>query len=1186
MANFTQAQLNAIETENKTLLVSAAAGSGKTTVLIERIIRSITRTDDPVDISRLLIVTFTRAAALELKQRLSSALSKALSERPEDKRLFRQLSSLGGAHISTIDSFYSDVVRQNARLLGIPSNLRIADESDLRKLQKRAMNEAIDLGYSGELSVSAEEFALTADALGDMRNDERLFEIFFDIYQKLMGHPHALEFLRECTENYEKMGISDFFDSSYGVIIKEYVKEELHFTVRILEDALNYFSNYEAKITAPYATDLNFCRTALSLLETENYKTVREHFNSYAPLAICNPKGEQKTDEAVKFASLRSDMVRDKIRNLSAVYFGAGFSEDELSRFASASASRTRTLYALLKKFDEIYSEEKLTRGICEFNDIKLRAYKLLVASDGTPTELARSLSAEFDCIYIDEYQDVDSLQDLIFRSIAKPDGRFMVGDVKQSIYGFRGAEPSLFMGYRSSFAPLPCDGDNATVFMSDNFRCDRSVIEFTNKICAYLFRGVGGKLEYTDEDDLVFSKQVPQDYTGSKASVVLFDKQKGEWGFENAEAAYIASEIDRLIKEERKADGSPIEASDIAVLSRGSDFCNEVGTALDRYGIKHTSSSSSSFFEDPDVALTVSLLNVIDNPMRDIHLAAVLLSPIFGFNADMVVKLQSAHGESACTLYDALCEYSSNEDELGALCRDFLSTLSELRRESRSLSADKVILGVFSHFSLLSKEENGGRLLKLYENARSYEGDSFKGLYGYVKHLDEMIENNISPDSGSENEGEGVKLMTIHKSKGLEFPVCFVSHTASLFNKNDTKSTVLYSQALGIATDLVDETGFGKLKTPYRKALSRYILNASAEEEMRVLYVALTRARERLYVTADPRFGVKRELSIAEAFGKYGGTAGILDAQSYLSWMLTALYPDLESDFYKIKVMPYAEVPSLPDKADITEEKSEHKAEFDKALYTRIRAKLDYKYPYLHIANIPAKLSVSKLSPNVLDRTESEENELDGEESLDIKLPKLSAAPSFISGKENASAAQKGIATHTFLQFCDFGNAEKNGVAEELARLTEAGFMTADMASLVSIEQAENFFKSELYREISRAKRVYREQRFNILLDASKFTEDAEYAKLIEDEKLLVQGVIDIFFVSPDGTLTLCDYKTDHLTRDELKDKALVQKKLSAAHSRQLSYYNEALASIMGKAPDRVLIYSLPLGDSVEIKM
>lgn len=1190
MPQWTKAQTKAIETRNKTLLVSAAAGSGKTTVLIERIIRSLTDPEKPLDISRMLVVTYTRAAAAELRQRISTALTSALAERPNDKRLFGQLAALGGAHISTIDSFYGDVVHRNASALGIPLNLRISDDLELIKVRRRIMNEVIDQGYAGELSVSAEEFASCADSLSDMRNDARLFEVFYELYEKLLSHPDNIKFLLNCADSYNTLVSDDFFDVKYGKVVQDYVREELEFLIRILNGALDYFSGYEAKVRSAFEDDLAFCTEALGILNGGSYEKTREFWATYSPTRLNSPKGDDKTEEAEYFCELRSKTVKEKIKKLGDSYFGAGFSPYEIKKYAAESAEKCRVLYAILSRFESLYGEEKLNLGVCEFSDVKLWAYKLLVNPNGTPTELALTIADGFDSVYIDEYQDVDGVQDLIFRAVSKPCARFMVGDVKQSIYRFRGAEPTLFMNYRSEFRQIDPESDDlpseddCTIFMSENFRCDSSIINFANGICSYLFKTGSLNIEYKDEDDLSFSKRVDDNYVPTKVRVEVIDRKNAEIKHENAEAAYIAHEINRLIHEEKKADGTPITPSDIAVLSRGMPFCLEVAKALDAYGIKHSAGGSSSILDDPEVSLAISLLNVIDNPMRDVHLAATLISPLFNFSADDVIKIKNSNEGTICALFDAVLSYSQNECSLADKCKRFITELNSLRALTHSLSADKVIRRVYDRFSLLTRGDSRDALISLYENARSYEGDTFKGLYSYLKYIQELIDNGKSIGNGSDDAPDGVRLMTMHKSKGLEFPVCFVSGCSRPFNKDDAKDLLLYASKLGIATDLADETGFGRIRTPYRKALSRFILNESAEEEMRVLYVALTRGRERVYVTADPRYGAEREFKIAKTAKLYGKRASILNSENYLSWILTALYgQDEENDNFVVSVIRSEDIPMPPESIDIAALPECQEKEDDRELSEILYKNLNYEYPYLHIANLPAKLSVSKLSPSVLDRS-SDTEEADPE-SVEIKLPSI-ILPSFMAEEEKPSGAAKGTATHTFMQFANFENVINNGVEAELHRLIDERFMDRSMEKLVNVKQIGAFFRSDLYMSLCKAKKVYREKRFNILLSAKDFTADEEYARLIESEKLLVQGVIDLFFEDENGNLILCDYKTDFLSPEEIADKSLAAKKLSSAHSRQLSYYAAALYEIFGKRPDKVLIYSLPLGDAVEIEV
>jgi len=1206
MANWTQAQLKAIETADRTMLISAAAGSGKTTVLIERIIRSLTDPDFPTDISRMLIVTFTRAAASELRQRISMALSNAIAERPGDERLFRQLTSLGSAHISTIDSFYADVVRRNSQRLDIPPSLRIADDSELIPLKKLVMDRVIDEGYNGSLGFDGKSFAAMTETLCDMRNDDSLADVFTDLYEKLSSHPRFIEFLKESAEFYDTATNCDFFDSPIGSILKEHIASQLEHSEVLMADVCRFFSEgsfADGAHLPPFIADLEFCKNAKKTVLNEGFTASAKMISSYSPMKRKQIKASEKTAESVYYVNIREE-VKKKLTKLRSTYFSSGFTDGDMKGFATATAARIRILYALLSRFNELYSEEKLTKSICEFNDIKLWAYRLLVNADGTPTDVAADIAESFDSVYIDEYQDVDFIQDLIFRAISKPHARFMVGDVKQSIYGFRGAEPTLFMNYRNSFPSVDVsDGSDAcTVFMSENFRCDNSIIEFANLVCSHVFKTGGKEINYTDGDDLRFSKKVREGYEGNPVKVVIIDKDKPDDGesdcedetagadFTDPESEYIAEEISSLTNGHLKADGTPIKLSDVAVLYRSSSFGAKVAKALDKRGIPHNYGSAESIFDFPAVSLALSLLNVIDNPRRDVHLAGVLLSPIFGFDAQMLIDIKKAHADGkGAPLYDSL--RTCAESDLGMLserCSAAVSEINKLRDTSVSLSAEKIIKHIYSKYSLLSS--GGGHAQKalkaFYESARSYEGDTFKGLYSYLKYIEGMLSSGKTLQLENSDGANAVNLMTIHKSKGLEFAVCFVGGCGSAFNRDDAKDLLLYSQTLGLAMDLADESGFGRIRTPFRLALSREIYDRSSEEEMRVFYVALTRARERLYVTASPRGKVERELETARMRSTAHTRASILDANNYLSWVLTATYGK-SSELFETVILSADEINSSSSRfSDTDAENNESIAlpsdELDKA-EKYIRDVFSYSYPYLHISNLPAKLSVSKLSPTVLDLTDSTVIETE-DDSLDVKLPELARTPSFLSEDDKVSSAQKGIDTHTFMQFCDFERACSLGVKTELDRLINEGFIDKRAADTVNVSHIEKFFTSKLFEEIKTARAIHRERRFNILLPADRFTSDTEYARLISEEKLLVQGVIDLLFETKDGRLILCDYKTDFLSSEELKNKALAADKLTRAHSRQLSYYAAAVKLLFGRYPDETVIYSLPLGDSVVI--
>lgn len=1210
---WTPAQEKAITTKDKNLLISAAAGSGKTAVLIERIIRLLKDTDSKVDISRLLIVTFTRAAAAELRQKISRALSSEIAKNPASAdRLFEQLTALGSAHISTIDSFYADIVKKYAATINVPTSLRIADDSELVPIRRRIMNEVLDMGYRGEFTITTDQkdpsqFICFADLISDMRNDSKAWETLIDLRSKLLSHPKSIDYLKDCENDYASAVSMELFSTKHGKVLKEHLIDTFNVMLKYLSEACDYFETDELlkkKCSEAFIADRNFCEDFLNALQTESYTVVREKILAYENKAI----GKQKADEKDKeFIDFRAEFVVKAIKDCRTKYFGGGCSETELLKYTARLAILCNVMHAILSKFEELYTEEKLAKGICEFNDIKQWAYKLLVKEDGSPTDIALEVAEGFDAVYIDEYQDVDPVQDRIFRAVSVNSERFMVGDVKQSIYGFRGADPSLFMKYRNKFANVDVETDSlpdekdCTIFMSSNFRCDENVIRFANAVCAFLFSVASGGITYTPNDDLEFAKNKTDGYTAPEppipATVVLIEPESKSNKYSNddeeedvasnAEAKYIACEIARLIKKEKKNDGKKLEAGDIAVFARAEKFLSRVATELDKLGIRYSSESGKSIFDDPEVMLALSLLHATDNPRKDIHMAGVLMSPIFGFSADELILLRRK--DKKCCLYEAICNYAAeNSDLVAEKCNRVIRDLDELRTASVSLSADKIVRLIFSKYSLLSRNEEGGNsrdaLLKLYENARKYEGDDFKGLYNYLLYVDDMIESENAPSTAGTSENS-VKLMTIHKSKGLEFPVCFVGSAGSRFNRDDTRKPLLYTPTLGVSADILDEEGFGKLKTPYQSALAIRMTDVGTEEEMRLLYVALTRARERLYVTAMTTKSLNLKV---DYFTRYASRGTVMKGNNYIGWILTALQYLGKDNFYKIENIKEEDIVNSFSIENEKKVLSAPRIEYNEETAALVKHNFEFEYPYLHISNLPAKMSVSKLSPGVLDRsTESEEDSSTTEKFDKSTMPSLKLSPSFMSDTEESThftAAEKGTATHAFLQFCDFDNVKKHGVENELCRLIEDRFLDERWKNAVNLDSLEKFFKSKLFEDISGASRIWREQRFNILLPAAPFTNDENYAKLIKDEKLLVQGVIDIFFEDKNGDLILCDYKTDYLTKEEINDPALARKKLSEAHAEQLSYYAEALRSMFGKYPAKVLIYSLPLGNTVEI--
>ncbi len=1190
----TPSQKLAIETKNTSLLLSAAAGSGKTATLTQRIIESITDENSPADISRMLIVTFTRAAAAELRERITKAISEALSKRPEDEHLNRQALLVGSASIYTIDAFCLDVVKSNFQRLTLedgtplPPDFRMADSTELSAMRLSLMESTLDDWY--EKSKNGINFASFAENFTGMRDDGDLAQALLEFSERTLLYHGGESFAFNCAKNLETAAACDeFFASSSGETIKKLTRDALLYYSSLLEDGIEYLRGVptaDAKYLPAFWDDLRICREALATLES-GYASVKNVLDSYAPVGL-KALGKYKDDYTDFYKNLRGT-AKSGLMSLRSDYYA--FDPKTLSEYLTATAKNAKILGEFVNDYRHRLSHEKAIRRICDFNDVKLLAYRLLVAPDGSPTNISLSLRERYDTVYIDEYQDVDPIQDAIFAAVARENGRFMVGDIKQSIYGFRGADPSIFGNYRALFSPVGEASKHGNyIFMSENFRCNDPIIKFTNLISRSTFVPSAGAVDYGDADDLVCKKSGGSEIPVKLAFFLPRDKdaEHEDFDFERAEVRYVVNEICSLLKDQKKDSGEAILPKDIAVLTRSSSLGAEIASALESAGVPVSDAASRDYFANPEVLLILSLISTVDNPRRDIRLASALRSPLFGFSMDELVKIRRA-AEPYLSLYDALCEYLE-ETELTAKCRNFVAVLESLQKKACELPLDRFIRGLFRDFSLTSleipddsrsPEQIHDNILRFYEYARGFSEQRLGGTLGaFVKYIDDIISAGVKTETEAERSNKKVSIMTIHKSKGLEFPVVFVCGCGAKFNRNSLKKSLLYDARGGLGMQITDQTGFARIDTPIRTAVAKTIADAETEEEMRILYVALTRARERLYVTGKLE-KKKYENVLADLMpNKFVCRHSVLGAKCYIDWILPAVISG--GDSFELSVFAYEDIPDFKTHAEKAESLDE---ELDRELIDKYKEefKKSFEFEYAHkkALALPAKLSVSRLYPTVLDD--------DGAASLDEKnLPELMTKPLFMledgEEKDRASAAERGTATHVFLQFCDFEAVEKYGVERELSRLTEENFIPSGTAELVNLRQLKSFFASRFYSSVRSAKRILREQRFNLFLSASEFSADPDLKKELIGESLLVQGVIDLVFEDQNGDITLCDYKTDYLTRDELADISLARKKLTDRHAEQLGYYAQAIKKLFGKAPARVCIYSLPLGDTVEL--
>ena len=1200
--SWTPQQDTAINERNKTLLVSAAAGSGKTATLTERIIRRITI--DGADISNMLIVTFTRASASDLRTKIFKAISDALAIAPDKEsiaKLSSQLTKLNNAKICTIDSFCYDLIKEHFSDAEVSPTFRIIDDSEYALIAKRIMNDVIDEFYENE-----DSFPIFTECFASVRAQNSLCDVFLSIHSALATTTEGIEFLKNCAEQTLENSKKDLMHTAYGELFRAEAKTLFEYCVNALDYAVSE-AERDAFIQSKYgdmlSSDLAFHQSILLMLKDESttFFDIKDALDSFKPMRMGIIRANDVTEKSLELKNLR-DAVKEKRKGFHSKYFES--SKETIERAMLESASHTLMLYKLLKAFETKMNEQKKRLDFLTFKDISRKAYSLLM-KNGEPTETAKKLALEFSDIYIDEYQDVDPLQDAIFKSISTPTNRFMVGDIKQSIYKFRGAEPTLFSSLRNGFPKISSSAgsDSATIFMSNNFRCDDGVIAFTNLVCGNIFRTAGGCVSYEDGDDLVYTKdEVTDKFLHEKVKVRVISipsasKKKPESLDENAneakeneieipdysldewESEYIADEIKYLIENEEKASNAEtkpadkkIRPGDIAVLFRNKRMSIYLSSALRRRGIKTAEADSTQYFENDDVLLMLCILNTIDNPERDIYTAGTLRSPLFDFTADDLLVIRRSYGEP-CSLYGGVLAYmQSNDDPLAKKCRDFYDTLIYWQESASSLSIDRFLLLLFNTEKFIasgilsSQTDNGegGNVLLLYDYARSFQGNGFKGLYEFIEYVNSLIKEGQSFASASKRgDDDRVSLMTIHKSKGLEFPVCFLASAGKSFSTQDSRKSLSLCYPYGIAMEFADESGFAKVKTPMHDLLNAKIYKEGVEEEIRVLYVALTRARERLYVVGTAR-ETEDELN-AKAFydSKFINEYTVFnECTTYMDWILLSLYGK-EHNFVDLKFLTPADITLAIEE----HEKASTIHTINEELYEKLSRSFAFEYQYSELAKVPSKLSVSRLYPDVLDENDT---------SFELFLEKNAEIPEFFADKtKEPTAAERGTATHLFLQFCNFENLAIHGVRDEITRLCEQRYLPESAKDMIYSDELERFLDSELINEILSAKRIIREQRFNVSFPSERFTKNPALIEKMNGESLAVQGVIDLILITRDDKIKLYDYKTDRLTSNELESYESAKKKLTEKHAEQLSYYAMACKEMFGRLCDSVQIYS-----------
>ena len=1182
--SLTEEQQAAVDNRGGGLLVSAAAGSGKTRVLVERL---LARVEEGGDVDRFLVITYTKAAAAELRSRIVEELSDRLALRPTDGHLRRQATLVYKAGISTIHAFCAQLLRECGHLLDLDPDFRLCDEGEAGILMLRALNDVLDRRYEAMDS----DFAQLVDTMSAGRDDARLIQIVLDIRGRVQAHPNPAAWLEEQERTFALEGISDPVQTPWGQLLLADAAGQAAYWRRRMEEARDLCER-DANLLANYGDSVAQTAQALQQFEeaaSQGWDAAR----ALLPIPFPTVGRKKMVDDpaAVERVKAIRTACKKRLEKLEDWFADSG---DDLLADLRTVYPAMRGLFALVRDFEEAYAAEKARRGLVDFSDLEHMAVRLLVGEDGQPTELARQWSTRYDEIMVDEYQDTNEVQNAIFSALSK-DGTnlFMVGDVKQSIYRFRLADPTIFLGKYRSFKPYTeaGEGEERRVILSRNFRSRPEVLEGCNDLFRAVMSVPFGEMEYSDDQALYPGAPFQPDSTYCVELDALDGDIDGEEGAEKVsrdllEARFAARRIRDLLDQNFPvSDGEggtrPVRPSDIVILLRSPNtVLRHYARALGERDILWEAEGGGDFFGSTEISVALSLLQIVDNPRQDVALISVLRSPVYGFSADRLAQIRSASPDT--DFYAALAA-DDGEDS-----KAFLAELDDLRFGSGDMSSHQLLWHIYDRTNLLGifgameeGETRQGNLLALAELARQFEGAGHKGLFRFLTYLTRLRENGntLTPPAPGRT-GGGVRIMSIHKSKGLEFPVVLLCGLARRLNREDMSRPILFHPKLGVGPKGLDVERGIEYPTLARMAVARQLEREMMAEELRLLYVAMTRAKEKLILSVALTGGGKDLEKLAGDAGDPVDPQVLLACQSVGQWVLlhALCRPEagalrraagqdvavLDTSFgpaWDIRFVDGMPLAQTPPRRWIAPQRGPEEEEAGEDLTDLLR----WTYPHEAEVDIPSKLTATQLKGRALDEEAAEEAPRPAR-SLSFGRPRFAAE------EMGLTAAQRGTALHQVLQYIDFEKAETvEGVQAEIARLVEGQYITPQQGEVVDPAPIAAFFQSELGQQLLSSVSLRREFKFSILEPASRY-----YPQAGEGEQVLFQGVVDCYYETLEG-ITVVDFKTDRVTKRTVAERA--------EHYRpQLEAYSRALAEITGKQVIRRVLWFFALNQSVDL--
>ncbi len=1146
----TPQQQAVIDDRGGTLLVSAAAGSGKTKVLIDRVLKYVA---EGCNVDQFLLITFTQAAAAELRGKLIAQLSKRLAQEPSNRHLQHQMNRVYLAQISTVHAFCGSLLREFAHELELPPDFRTADDIESAQLREKAMRKTLDEAYA---DLSDEQILCAIERLGAGRDDRKLPLLIYDVYESVQCWKDPQKRIEALKESINIGACSDPTETVWGKYHFDNLRRALseHETaIQQLKTMVAYDEQLSAYLVG-FEADLQVIR---ALRAAEDWRSLRElpyEFGRLKPLRKVNDTQLQSRVKALREAVKKDIKKRMEIFSLSA--------EDVLEEISITSGAICGLL-KLVERFSAQYHREKRSARVLDYNDLEHEVLRLLLRRDGSASAVAAQIGERYKEVLVDEYQDTNAVQDAIFCALTESGNLFMVGDVKQSIYRFRMADPAGFLRRYEAYADYTeaKQGEPRKILLSDNFRSAPEILSAANDVFSLLMSKRVGGLRYTQAEALR-TKKAPQGGMPVELHCLNSDTVTTDDDVTNdaLEAEFVARRIRQMLctGETVRIDETerPVEADDIAILLRSIRSTAPVYmAALRRHGIDCVC-GNENIFDSEEISVLISLLKVLDNPYQDIPLLHVLFSPVFRFSAEKMAQIRLK--KKNVPLYDALCE---SEEANGTV-----ETIAALRRcamrEDLATLVNEIDEQLYLRAIYPNCEQNFDKFHRL---AKNYENTERYGLSGFLQYLEIQKNKGISTELITQK--GAVRIMTMHKSKGLEFPVVFLAGLNKKFNDTDLYEDVLVEANLGIASKLFQPQTATVYATVAHEAIADQIKSENRSEEMRILYVAMTRAKCRLIMSLCGKRMASKVEKIAKTMTVPPLESYVAGAQSLGQWLLMCAMTRTEagelfaiggeSDFSRVSQFPWrirfhSAADFLPQEADGAQ------ALEDKPLppFQPIN------YRYANAVQQPEKLTATQLKGRLLDDEVAE---------MGISAPQLRFDKPCFEEKKRLSATNRGTAIHLALEHIRYEAClRRDGIEKELCRLMQENRMTKEQADAVPIEKLLRFFTSDLGARVLSAQRLEREFKFALLQDG------ALYSEALRGEEVMLQGVADLCLFEPEG-LVVIDFKSDRITREEIHERA-------GRYAGQIEAYANALSEIFEKPVKERLLYFLEIDQAFPI--